>query len=253
MKTKWIEKKINYDGSQLRSLYAYMEHDLLGDSVVAWRGPCDVTTHMVDGEDKKANAEIRGGDMLHFIVELFEVSLFSAVAVQRLFAALVREELVRQKPPLEGQIDREGDDLYHFVSDDEFTRWIDEKKFLEWAQVHKGARYGTLIDEIIPAINAGKTVIREVDVQGFDSMRSHVMFSGESPQYKLFTIFILPESTDQLINRIKNRAPISEDELLRRVASMEKELAYAKECDIAIRNPEGKLKETIERVEQAIG
>lgn len=148
--------------------------------------------------------------------------------------------------------DGEGDELYHFVSDTDFSRWIAEGKFLEWAQVHKGARYGTLKDEILPPIEEGKTVIREVDVQGFESLRSHAEFADGDPSHKLFTVFILPESTDQLIDRIKGRAPISEDELLRRVASMEKELEYAKLCDVAIRNPEGKLEETIAKVEQAI-
>ena len=79
------------------------------------------------------------------------------------------------RPKREG----EGDDLYHFVSEEEFDRLIEENKVLEWAVVHGGARYGTLVDEIIPSVEEGKVVVREVDVQGFDSVRNHQFFRGK--------------------------------------------------------------------------
>src|SRR5687767_3776733 len=47
---------------------------------------------------------------------------------------------------------KEKDDLYHFVSDAEFDLLIRDDKLIEWATVHGGARYGTLVDEIIPFI-----------------------------------------------------------------------------------------------------
>ena len=43
----------------------------------------------------------------------------------------------------------EGNDLYHFVTDEEFDQMQKDGKILEWAVVHGGARYGTLIEEII--------------------------------------------------------------------------------------------------------
>jgi guanylate kinase len=146
----------------------------------------------------------------------------------------------------------EGNELYHFITEEDFTQWIDEGKFLEWAQVHHGARYGTLLSEILPAIETGKTVVREVDVQGFESIRIHPEFSGASPKHHLQTIFILPENEEQLITRIKNRAPISDAELKNRVSSMKQELATADHCDVRIRNIEGKLNVTIADVEKAI-
>ena len=147
--------------------------------------------------------------------------------------------------------EREGDDLYHFISEEEFSKWLQDKKFLEWAQVHKGARYGTLLSEIIPAIEQGKTVVREVDVQGFQSMRRHPFFVAGGP-YRLNTIFILPESEEQLIRHITNRAPMANDELERRIRSVRGELAVAPETDVQIRNVEGKLSETIAAVEDAM-
>ncbi|NOS67216.1 MAG: guanylate kinase [Candidatus Peribacteraceae bacterium] len=149
--------------------------------------------------------------------------------------------------------DGEGDDLYRFVTDAEFDGLLKENKVLEWATVHAGARYGTLVDEIVPFIEKGRTVIREVDVQGFDSIRKHELFTGTKPKYPLQSIFILPESKEQLIKHITDRAPIAEDELKRRIASMEKELAYAKLCTASVKNIEGKLEETLRDVESLIG
>ncbi len=145
----------------------------------------------------------------------------------------------------------EGDDLYHFVSEDEFSEWLTEDKFLEFAQVHHGARYGTLLSEIVPAIEQGKTVVREVDVQGFESIRKHPLFAAGGT-YQLKTIFILPESEEQLIEHITKRAPMAEEELKRRIASMKTELAVARDCDIQIINTEGDLRGTIGRVEDAV-
>lgn len=146
----------------------------------------------------------------------------------------------------------EGDTLYHFITEDEFAAWEREGKFLETAQVHKGARYGTLYSEIIPRIEEGKTVIREVDVQGFRSIRNDRHF-GPAGEYQLQTIFILPESEEQLIAQIQKRAPMEEDELLRRLESMRKELLAAKETDTQITNAQGELERTILEVEKVIG
>lgn len=148
--------------------------------------------------------------------------------------------------------DGEGSELYHFVTDAEFDQLLSENKVLEWAVVHGGARYATIVDEIIPYIEQGKTVVREVDVQGFDSINHHPLFSGDNPNYTLQSIFIVPENTEQLIRRIQERAPISDDELQRRVESMDTELAYADGCTNKVINREGKLEETIEEVEKLI-
>lgn len=109
----WADEVELYNGTQLRSLHSYMRWGLLGDSIVAWRGPCNVPlSHMVDGEDARAKSAIRGDDMVHFIVELFAKDLVFAVAMQRLMAShaqsLIREIVGDQGPYLS----RSGDDLY---------------------------------------------------------------------------------------------------------------------------------------------
>lgn len=112
MLTKWLDEKVKYDGSQLQALRNYLEHKMLGDSVLAWRGACDVSfDNMKDGEDLLDRSTIRGDDMVHFIFEIFDVSLFAGVCFQRLVADLAKTtllELASSKP----EIVREGDDLY---------------------------------------------------------------------------------------------------------------------------------------------
>lgn len=114
MKTLWINEKITYDGTQLHSLHTYLKYKLMGDSILGFRGPCNVSfDHMVDGEDLLAESEIRGADMLHFIVEVFDRPLWGAVALQRLMTATMFEILLSQMPSdKKSQWRREGDDLY---------------------------------------------------------------------------------------------------------------------------------------------
>lgn len=146
----------------------------------------------------------------------------------------------------------EGEDLYHFVTDAAFDVLVSEGKVLEWAVVHGGARYGTLVEEILPPIQGGKTVVREVDVQGFDSIRTHHHFRSPDAPYRLQSVFIVPENRAQLIARITKRAPISAEELERRIASMDRELTYARLCDAQVMNRDGKIAETIGEVEKVI-
>jgi uncharacterized protein len=115
MKSKFLEIREKYDGSQLVSLNNYMKHGLLGDSIVAWIGACDVSLeHMVDGEDLLEKASIAGDRMLHFIIEKFDISLFAAVGLQRLMAAIVCAQLTAMtKDKALGQsLFREGDDIF---------------------------------------------------------------------------------------------------------------------------------------------
>lgn len=115
MKQKYIEKTFSYDGTQLHSLFAYLNYQVLGDSIVSWQGACDISpNNMVDGEDLLLGAKICGRHMLHFIVEKFNVNLFSGVAVQRLIASLAIDVLQELSPNKDrtSLLLRDGDDIY---------------------------------------------------------------------------------------------------------------------------------------------
>ncbi|MDO0821452.1 DUF366 family protein [Desulfosporosinus nitroreducens] len=107
----FIEHKLlNYDGSQLQSLFAYKNFGLMGDSISVFRGSCHVEQNeMVDMEDVLAKDWIYSEDMLHFIVEHFDMDLEKAIIRQRLLIATIKEELEKLGVKT---LSRSGDDLY---------------------------------------------------------------------------------------------------------------------------------------------
>ena len=111
MKTKFVNKIIDYTGAELRSLWIYESFGIMGDATVSFRGSCDIPPeHMVDSEDRRDGSAIYSEDMLHFIHEAFATGMGAMVLRQRLFISLVRDELLR----LTGRtsIKRSGDDIY---------------------------------------------------------------------------------------------------------------------------------------------
>jgi hypothetical protein len=88
-----------------------MNHDVRGDSIVAFIGPCDVKEGlMCDMVDVKERATIKGAKMLHFIVEHFNTDLEKGVLRQRLLMAIIKDAVNEQ---MGGErIRRDGDDLY---------------------------------------------------------------------------------------------------------------------------------------------
>ncbi|UCD85666.1 MAG: DUF366 family protein [Deltaproteobacteria bacterium] len=111
MQSRFIDKQIDYNGEQLRSHWAYENFDLLGDSIVSFRGQCGVQLEeMVDLVDRKNNERIYSEDMLHFILEFFHLDLEKAICQQRLLIAILKDELLLRYP--EAQIIRRGDDLF---------------------------------------------------------------------------------------------------------------------------------------------
>lgn len=112
MKTKFINKKFPYDGTQLRPLYAYEQFKVTGHSIISWIGSCSVSLdEMVDLEDKIVNSKIASDLMLHFIVEIFDVNLMTAVSLQRLLASQVLE-LLQNQIKNKFHLIREGDDIF---------------------------------------------------------------------------------------------------------------------------------------------
>ncbi|WP_407357023.1 DUF366 family protein [Methanolobus sp. WCC5] len=105
-----LDKRLDYDGSQISSLWAYNLADVQADSIIAFRGGCDVKAeHMIDLEDKKQGDLIFSTDMVHFIIEHFDSTDLKLVyARQRLFTALVAELLSGYG----NAIVRRGDDLF---------------------------------------------------------------------------------------------------------------------------------------------
>jgi guanylate kinase len=137
-------------------------------------------------------------------------------------------------------------EVYHFIGAEEFKAGIANGEFLEWAQVHQQNYYGTLKAPIVDALEQGKVVVREVDVQGFHSIRKVV------PKEHLVTIFIKAESTEKLLARIAKRGKLPEEEIKRRMHSAELEMKDADMFDYQVWSLENKIPECIEAVKHII-
>ncbi|AEC51650.1 hypothetical protein PNA2_0735 [Pyrococcus sp. NA2] len=104
------DRRINYDGSAIRSHWAYRNFGILGDSIVVFRGRCDVKVEeMIDIEDLREKKEIKSDDMVHYIIEIFETpNVLLASSLQKLFIARLCEVLRSYGV----ETSRRGDDIY---------------------------------------------------------------------------------------------------------------------------------------------
>lgn len=81
---------------------------------------------------------------------------------------------------------------YHFLSEAEFSRAVQNGEFAEYARVH-GNMYGTLRREVERVIGSGRHVVMDIDVQGA------MQFAASYPD--AVRIFILPPSGEILVAR----------------------------------------------------
>lgn len=137
-------------------------------------------------------------------------------------------------------------EIYHFVSRKDFEEKIERREFLEYAVVHQNHYYGTLKAPILNALQAGKIVVREVDVQGLRSIRNLI------PSVNLVSIFLTVSDWETLQQRILRRSEMSVEEMERRYASFLKEMTWQPECDHVVESVEGRIPEVIDEVERLI-
>lgn len=110
--TRWLQRSIAYDGSQLRSHWILAESGIVGDAIVGFRGPCNVRIDEMADLADLGGPGIRADDMVHFVWESFrEPDLLLAVHRQRLLSAQAAE-LLLELMPAGTPVVRSGDDLF---------------------------------------------------------------------------------------------------------------------------------------------
>lgn len=148
----------------------------------------------------------------------------------------------REKRPNE----KEGD-VYSFIPKEEFKKGIKEGKFLEYAIVHGDNYYGTMKEPIMKALEARRTVLREIDIQGLQSIRKQII------KEKLLSIFLYVPTWDILKARILKRySEESEESLNNRKISFEREMKQKDICDYKVESVEGKIEGVVKEVEEII-
>ncbi|WP_458352009.1 guanylate kinase [Pacificispira sp. HM-600] len=129
------------------------------------------------------------------------------------------------RPPRPGE---EDGTHYFFVDDAEFDRMVEADELLEHATVHNQYRYGTPREPIERALNDGRTVLLEIDLQGARQVRRSM------PDAML--VFLLPPSWDELVNRLVGRGTENSEERARRLKTAKRELAAQPEFDYLVVN-----------------
>jgi guanylate kinase len=124
--------------------------------------------------------------------------------------------------------ERHGKD-YYFISKEEFLHRIAKKQFVEFEEVYTGTFYGTLRTEIERIWKKGKTVIFDLDVEG--GLHLKRKYEGQA-----LAIFVQPPSLEVLIERLTARGTDNAEKLKERFKKAEKELNYAPQFDIILKN-----------------
>jgi guanylate kinase len=130
------------------------------------------------------------------------------------------------RPPRDAE--RDGVD-YYFLSDAEFARRMADGEFLECVEVFgRGHWYGTLWSEVRGSLSRGIWVILEIDVDGA------VEVLRQYPE--AVTIFIRPDSLEELERRLRSRGTEKEDAIQRRLAVARHELSLADQYEHQVVN-----------------
>ncbi len=134
--------------------------------------------------------------------------------------------------------ERDGVD-YYFLTKKEFRERIRQGEFLEYAKVH-GNFYGTLEDTVLFAMESGRHVLLDIDVQGARQLReSLARLEPRHPIRRGFMdIFIEPPSLQELERRLRGRGTDEEKVIRRRLENAQVEMEAAKDYRFRLVNDE---------------
>ncbi len=147
----------------------------------------------------------------------------------------------KTRPLRPGEVDGVN---YHYLTNEQFRNEIDKWSFLEYAELYGyGHLYWTKKSDIVDGINAGKVLLKEMDLQGMRSIAMHHKDIYEDALRIFITL-----SDEVMIRRITTRAPISDEELHKRLITAAGEREQAKIYASHIVNWEGTVEEVYQLV-----
>lgn len=144
---------------------------------------------------------------------------------------------VTTRAPRPGEAD--GVD-YHFVTEAQFTDWIDKGLFAEYAVV-RSHHYGTL-KSTLDAVGPDSSVILTIDIQGAASIKRLYP--------EALMIFLRPPDTKELEHRLECRGSETPEEIAARIKLGQYEMTFAKDYDYMVTNRD--LKTTVDIVDMII-
>lgn len=140
------------------------------------------------------------------------------------------------RPRRESEVD--GRD-YFFVSHATFTQMIESDELLEYSKVY-GDYKGIPKDQVRHAWASGKDVIMRIDVQGAAKIRAIVS--------NAVTIFLVPDSEEELVRRLTERKTETPDGLTRRIATAREEMKRLCEFDYVVVNPANQVDQAVDTI-----
>ena len=121
---------------------------------------------------------------------------------------------------------------YHFVGQERFAQMVEDGDMLESAVVHGRNSYGTPRSTVMKAVDEGKFVLLEIDLQGARQIKETM------PDARF--VFLAPPSWEELVRRLVGRGTESAEEQQRRLETAKLELAAESEFDVTIVNEDVK-------------
>ncbi|MFA4819316.1 MAG: guanylate kinase [Patescibacteria group bacterium] len=132
---------------------------------------------------------------------------------------------------------------YNFWRDEQFKKLIQRHELLEWAIVRQ-SYFGTPKKPVLKALQDGKNVILQIDVQGAAQIKK------KHPNAVL--IFITAESDQEVKRRIYKSNKMTLDLKKSRWQEAIRELVAQTQYDYVVVNRFGKLKDTVKQVKDII-
>ena len=154
--------------------------------------------------------------------------------------ALTRSVSATTRPPRPNEINGVN---YHFLSPSDFDSLLKNDGFVEWTRYGEYC-YGTLKAEIESPFTEGRDLVLEIDVNGARALKSR--------NYKIISIFILPPSFAMLEQRLRQRQTESYQELQQRLAIARSEIAWIKDYDYCVINPDDKINQAVRQIQLII-
>ncbi len=125
------------------------------------------------------------------------------------------------RPRRDNEVD--GQD-YHFITPAEFDRRLAAGEFLEHAKIYGGQNYGTPAGPVREALEAGRVVILEIDIEGT------LQVARRYPD--AIGIYILAPTAEDQQGRLVGRQKDSPEAIRERLSKADGEIRYAYDCRV---------------------
>ncbi len=131
---------------------------------------------------------------------------------------------------------------YFFLTEEEFRRAIEKNELVEWETIY-GDYYGTLKSVVDEALENGKVLLFDIDVNGGLSIKKHY------PDDTVL-IFIEPPGIEDLKKRLRRRNTEGSEQFKRRIERVPMELEKGKSFDYSVVNAD--LDKAIDEVDKIV-